>query len=145
MSPRNPQTPESVLADRLNTLYDVIAAESGVRYTFPQICDAMAERGVHISRARWSYMRAGTGPMTTDTALLEALADFFGVPVSYLTEQDSAVPGRVQAQLELLRSMKEAEVKTFAARSLTAELSTETLLEIRDIIDRTLNKQGNAA
>jgi transcriptional regulator with XRE-family HTH domain len=77
--------------------------------------------------------RAGTGPMTTNTALLEALADFFGVPVSYLTEEDSAVPERVQAQLDLLRSMREAEVKTLAARSLTKELSTETLLEIRDM------------
>jgi transcriptional regulator with XRE-family HTH domain len=145
MSTSNSSRPEQVLADRLNTLYDVVAAEGGVRYTFPQISEAMAERGVHISRARWSYMRAGTGPMTTDTPLLEALADFFGVPVSYLTEEDSEVPERVQAQLDLLRSLREAEVKTFAARSLTQELSTETLLEIREIIDRTLNKQGTEA
>jgi hypothetical protein len=140
----SPETaPELVLAERLNTLYDVVAAEGGKRYTFPEISEAMEARGLHISRARWSYMRAGTGPMTTDTPLLEALADFFGVPVSYLTEADAAVPARVQAQLDLLKSMREAEVKSFAARSLTNELSTETLLEIRAIIDRTLGKQGS--
>lgn len=79
----------------------------------------MKERGVHISRARWSYMRAGTGPMTTNGDLLDALANFFGVSVEHLTEEDSEVPARVQAQLDLLRSMKEAEIKTFAARSLS--------------------------
>lgn len=143
MSPTSThRAPEAVLADRLNTLYDVIAAEGGQRYTFPHISAAMAERGVHISRARWSYMRAGTGPMTTDEALLEALADFFGVPVRYLTDEDSEVPDRVQAQLELLRTLREAEVKSFAARSLTTELSTETLMEIRAIIDQTLRQAG---
>ena len=143
MSPTSPRrAPEAVLADRLNTLYDVVAAEGGQRYTFPQISAAMAERGVHISRARWQYMRAGTGPMTTDEALLEALADFFGVPVSYLIDEDSKTPDRVQAQLELLRTLREAEVRSFAARSLTQELSTETLLEIRAIIDQTLGRQG---
>jgi hypothetical protein len=36
--------------------------------------------------------------------------------------------------------MREAEVKSFAARTLTSDLSVETLLEIRDIIDRTLRE-----
>jgi predicted RecB family endonuclease len=138
-----PPEPQEVLAERLNTLLDVVAAEGGNRYTFPEIKAAMESRGVHISRQRWHYMRAGTGPMTTDTPLLEALADFFGVPVSFLTEADAAVPSRVTAQLELLRTLKEAEVKNFAARALTSDLSPETLLEIRDIIDQTLNRQSH--
>ena len=138
-----PPEPQEVLAERLNTLLDVVAAEGGNRYTFPEIKTAMEARGVHISRQRWHYMRAGTGPMTTDTPLLEALADFFGVPVSFLTEADAEVPSRVTAQLELLRTLKEAEVKNFAARALTSDLSPETLLEIRDIIDQTLNRQSH--
>jgi hypothetical protein len=136
------QEPQEVLAERLNTLLDVVEAESGRRYQFPDIKTAMEQRGVHISRQRWHYMRAGSGPMTTDLPLLEALADFFGVPVGFLTDADPEVPARVAAQLELLRSLKEAEVKNFAARSLTSDLSPETLLAIRDIIDQTLEQQA---
>ena len=137
------QEPQEVLAERLNTLLDVVEAESGRRYQFPDIKTAMEQRGVHISRQRWHYMRAGSGPMTTDLPLLEALADFFGVPVGFLTDADPEVPARVAAQLELLRSLKEAEVKNFAARSLTSDLSPETLLAIRDIIDQTLEQQAS--
>lgn len=137
------QQPQEVLAERLNTLLDVVEAESGRRYQFPDIKTAMEQRGVHISRQRWHYMRAGSGPMTTDLPLLEALADFFGVPVGFLTDADPDVPARVAAQLELLRSLKEAEVKNFAARSLTSDLSPETLLAIRDIIDQTLEQQAS--
>ncbi|MGN6751449.1 MAG: hypothetical protein ACTHJJ_02730 [Intrasporangium sp.] len=134
--------PQEILAERLNTLLDVVEAESGQRYTFPDIKAAMEQRGVHISRQRWHYMRAGTGPMTTDFPLLEALGDFFGVPADFLTDADPEIPDRVAAQLELLRSLKEAEVKNFAARSLTSDLSPETLLAIRDIIDQTLEQQA---
>ncbi|WP_138445231.1 hypothetical protein [Sinomonas susongensis] len=135
------QKPEEVLAERLNTLLDVVAAEGGRRYTFPDIKKAVEGRGLHISRQRWHYMRAGTGPMTPDTDLLEALADFFGVPSAFLTNADAETPARVAAQLDLLRAMREAEVKSFAARSLTSDLSPELLLEIRNIIDETLTKQ----
>lgn len=141
MPEHEPQKPEEVLAERLNTLLDVVAAEGGHRYTFPDIKQAVEDRGLHISRQRWHYMRAGTGPMTPDTDLLEALADFFGVPAAFLTNADAETPARVAAQLDLLRAMREAEVKSFAARSLTSDLSPELLLEIRDIIDETLTKQ----
>lgn len=137
-----PPEPQEILAERLNTLLDVAAAEGGDRYTFPEIKAAMEARGVHVSRQRWHYMRAGTGPMTTDTRLLEALGDFFGVPAAFLTDANADVPARVSAQLGLLRTLKEAEVKNFAARALTSDLSAETLLEIRDIIDQTLNRQA---
>lgn len=141
MSDHETPKPEEVLAERLNTLLDVVEAEGGRRYTFPDIKKAVEDRGLHISRQRWHYMRAGTGPMTPDTDLLAALADFFGVPAAFLTDADAETPARVTAQLDLLRAMREAEVKSFAARSLTSDLSPELLLEIRDIIDETLTKQ----
>lgn len=139
----DPRNPEEILAERINTLLDVVAAEGGTRPQFPEIRDAMAERGVSISRQRWHYMRAGSGPMTTDRRLLAGLADFFGVPLSYLVDISPTVPPRVSAQLGLLKSMKEAEVRTFAARSLTSELSTETLLAVRSIIDEALRGDGS--
>ncbi|MEA5457113.1 hypothetical protein SPF06_20530 [Sinomonas sp. JGH33] len=140
-----PQRPEGILAERLNTLLDVVEAEGGHRYTFPDIKKAVEDRGLHISRQRWHYMRAGTGPMTPDTNLLEALADFFGVPAAFLTEAEAKTPERVAAQLDLLRAMREAEVRSFAARTLTSDLSPETLREIRDIIDETLTRQSREA
>ncbi|WP_413249984.1 hypothetical protein [Sinomonas flava] len=131
----------AALAQRLNTLLDIAAAErGGERPQFPEIKRGVEERGAQVSRQRWHYMRAGTGPLTTDTKLLHALADMFGVPTTYLTDPEPEIPDRVGAQLELLRTMREAEVKSFAARTLTSDLSVETLLEIRDIIDRTLRE-----
>ncbi|MDQ4504510.1 hypothetical protein [Sinomonas sp. ASV322] len=145
MPDQSPQRPELILAERLNTLLDVVEAEGGQRYTFPDIKKAVEDRGLHISRQRWHYMRAGTGPMTPDTNLLEALADFFGVPAAFLTDADAKTPERVAAQLDLLRAMREAEVRSFAARTLTSDLSPETLREIRDIIDETLTRQSREA
>jgi hypothetical protein len=60
-----------------------------------------------------------------------------------VTDADADVATRVAAQIELVRSLKEAEVKNFASRALTSDLSTETLLEIRNIIDQTLNQQSD--
>lgn len=101
MSPIDPAaSPEAVVAQRLNTLCDVAAPEGGRRYTYPEISAAVAERGVHISRAQG------------------------------------------QAQLDLLRSMKEVEVKTYAARSLTKDLSTERCWRSGDIIDQPRNEQS---
>lgn len=129
------------LAKRLNTLLDIAAAErGGERPQFPEIRRGVEARGAHLSRQRWHYMRAGTGPLTSDSALLAALADMFGVPVAYLVDPDPDIPARIGAQIELLRTLREAEVKSFAARALTSDLSRETLLEIRDIIDQTLRE-----
>lgn len=131
-------TPGAALARKLNLLLDTAEAE-GRKITFNDVRDAMKEAGTPLSRARWHYMRAGTGPEVKKADLLQNLARFFGVNEGYLLDTDGDLPERVEAQLELLSTMRAKKIRNFAARQLDG-LSPETLLQIRDLIDQRLNE-----
>ena len=122
------------LSRRLDLLMDVVVAEGGHPYKFADIQSALAAKGVGLSRARWFYMREGTGATVTDPKLLSALADFFGVPAAYLLDSDPSLPARVEAQLKLLKAMRIAEVRSFAARAL-GDLSPEATEAIANILE----------
>lgn len=132
-------TPGAALAKKLNLLLDTAEAE-GHKITFNDVRDAMKEAGTPLSRARWHYMRAGTGPEVKKVDLLQNLARFFGVDEGYLLDTGGDLPARVEAQLELLYTMRAKKVRNFAARQLDG-LSPETLLQIRDLIDQRLNEE----
>jgi hypothetical protein len=82
-------------------------------------------------------MRTGSGPEVKKTELLQNLAKFFGVNRDYLLHDQDELPQKVEAQLDLLASMRANKVRNFAARQLGG-LSPETLLQIRDLIDEQL-------
>lgn len=124
------------LARKLNLLLDSAEAE-GRKISFNDVRDAMSAAGTPVSRARWHYMRAGTGPTVKKEQLLRNLAGFFGVNSDYLLTDQEELPQKVEAQLELLATMKARKVRNFAARQLDG-LSAETLLQIRDLIDEHL-------
>ena len=129
-------SPSADLARKINLLLDTAEAE-GRKIAFNQVRDAMGAAGTPLSRARWHYMRAGTGPAVKKVELLQNLAKFFGVNENYLLDSEQNLPERVEAQIELLTTMRANKVRNFAARQLDG-LSPETLLQIRDIIDQRL-------
>lgn len=129
------------LARRLRVLLDVVVAEGGRPYEFADIQSALAAKGVKLSRARWYYMRDGDGPLVTDAVLLEALAEFFGVPAAYLTDPGSEMPARVEAQLELLRVMRKNQVKSFALRALGEVYDAESVRSLARLIDSALDDE----
>ncbi|MGO4807499.1 hypothetical protein AB4089_20540 [Arthrobacter sp. 2MCAF15] len=131
--------PGLALARKLNILLDSAEAE-GRKITFNDVRDAMSAAGTPLSRARWHYMRSGSGPAVKKVELLQNLAKFFGVSENYLIDGDEELPPRVEAQLELLASMRANKVRNFAARQLDG-LSPETLLQIRDLIDEQLSRE----
>jgi hypothetical protein len=116
-------SPSADLARKINLLLDTAEAE-GRKIAFNQVRDAMGAAGTPLSRARWHYMRAGTGPAVKKVELLQNLARFFGVNENYLLDSDQT-------------TMRANKVRNFAARQLDG-LSPETLLQIRDIIDQQL-------
>jgi hypothetical protein len=120
---------------------DVVVAEGGRPYEFADIQSALAARGVKLSRARWYYMRDGDGPLVTDAVLLEALAEFFGVPAAYLTDPGSEMPARVEAQLELLRVMRKNQVKSFSLRALGEVYDAESVRSLARLIDTALDDE----
>lgn len=132
-------SPGAALARKLNLLLDTAEAE-GRKITFNDVRDAMDQAGTPLSRARWHYMRAGTGPQVKKVELLQNLARFFGVHESYLLDTGGDLPARVEAQLELLFTLRANKVRNFAARQLDG-LSPETLLQIRNLIDQRLNEK----
>jgi len=133
--------PQVVLARRLELLMDATAVERGKPYTWSEVQQFVQGEGVKLSRARWSYMLNGTGGLVTDSRLLLALARLFKVDIDYLVDLEStAVPPRVEAQLHLIRSMREARVQAFAARSV-GEMSPGLMNAISDY----LQSHGEAA
>ena len=145
MPDRTPEVRASseALARKINLLLDTAATE-GRDIQFKDIEAAMQKAGSPLSRARWGYMKTGTGPHTTDEDLLRNLAVFFGVNDEYLLDGDGTLPGRVEAQLELLTVMRTNNVKNFAARQL-ADIAPETLNEISAIISAHLSGHTAAA
>jgi hypothetical protein len=128
------ETPQTRLARKLNLLLDLFEAEGSEHLTYQQISHNMTQRGTPLSRSRWAYMRSGDSSLATDEALLRNLAEFFGVDSDYLLDDSGDVPRLVDAQLELLRSLREARVRNFAARQLQG-ISPETLMRLRGAID----------
>ncbi|MCU1530573.1 MAG: hypothetical protein JWO49_144 [Arthrobacter sp.] len=130
-------TPGAALARKLNLLLNTAEAE-GRKIGFSDVSQAMAAAGTPLSRSRWHYMRSGTGPEVKKVELLKNLAAFFGVSEGYLLEEDEELPARVEAQLDLLATMKANKIRNFAARQLEG-LDAATLLQIRSLIDQHLD------
>lgn len=146
--PDNENGPESgpsaqqVLARRLNLLLDVAAEERGAPLTFLELQKELTDRGVGLSRARWSYMKDGTGRLVSDPQLLAAISDVFGVDPDYLLgNQGPELPELIDSRLEFLKALRAAKVKSFAARAL-GEVSPETLRVITEYLNKDI--QGNA-
>jgi transcriptional regulator with XRE-family HTH domain len=134
-------SPQAELARRLNLLLDVVVAERGQPVTFREVQQKLAEKGIKLSRARWFYMKDGTGRLVSDPALLGALCDIFNVDPAYLLGSDDAsLPERIDSQLEFVRSLRAARVKTFAARTL-GDVSPETLRAITEYLNKDISRR----
>ena len=128
------ETPQAKLARKLNLLLDLYESQGSGPLSYRKVSEHLAARGTPLSRSRWAYMRSGDSSMATERELLKNLAEFFGVDPQYLLEENAEIPDLVEAQLNLLRSMREARVRNFAARQLQG-ISPETLARLREVID----------
>lgn len=122
------------LAKRLRLLLDVAVAETGSEPTYSQIAAFLEQRGTNLSRSRWTYMVNGHR-YVQDRVLFEGLADFFDVDAAFLMGAEGAeIPAKVSAQLDLVRSMRAARVKSYAARTL-GDISPNALQAISKFLD----------
>ena len=134
-------SPQAELARRLNLLLDVVVAERGQPVTFREVQEKLADKGIKLSRARWFYMKDGTGRLVSDSALLGALCEIFNVDPAYLLgSDDSSLPERIDSQLEFVKSLRAARVKTFAARTL-GDVSPETLRAITEYLNKDITRR----
>jgi hypothetical protein len=122
------------LSRKIGLLLDVMTTPEGKRHEFQDIQEALAQKGVRLSRTRWHHIKVGDSTTGQPREIVEALADFFDVNREYLLEEDSPVPERIQHELELLAAMRRAKVREFATRTL-AEVDNETLAAIAELLD----------
>lgn len=133
------QEKKEKLADRMGILIDIWDFENNSSLTYPQIENALAAKGVHLSRTRWSYLINGTGSLVTDQVLLREVSDFFGVSSTYLCDLNSNPPTELEGKMAFISDMRKLKVKNFATRNLGA-LSPETLKTITSIIDSSMDR-----
>lgn len=134
MTENGSKTAAEDLAKRLRLLLDVAITESGAEPTYAQIASYLDGRGTNLSRSRWTYMVNGHR-YVKDPAVFEGLAAFFDVDTAFLAGEDGAVvPEKVSAQLDLVRSMRAAKVKSYAARTL-GDISPKALQAISKFLD----------
>lgn len=118
-------------AERLNHLFETVRPAGKGSYTYEQVSAGVAEAGYVISPAYvWQLRR---GERTNPTLYhIEGLAAFFGVPPSYFL--DPAVEERVNNQLKLLASLRDAGVRNVALRA--HGLSPKGLAALEAMIER---------
>lgn len=131
--PRGGTLDPKTLAQRLNLLLDIEEANRGTSVQFAELEDYVDGAGSSLSRAKWTYMLAGNGRRNRDTHLLEALASFFHTESQFLLE-DGPVPEQIKAQMSLVRALRAARVKGFAARTFQGDLSPNALERIAEVL-----------
>ena len=133
---RRPRT----VAEKLDRLFQVMSPK-GRPYSYQQVADAInsrsAETGVTMSHATIWQLRTGK---STDPRLshLQALADHFGVPLGYFT--DDEVAARVDQDLDLVAALRDTGVRQVALRA--RGLSPQTLQALTQMIDAARSMEG---
>lgn len=124
-----PETGE--LADRLNKLFETMRKAGAPPLSNAAAAAAITRKtGVSISPAYLWQLRNGTKTNPT-VAHLRAIADFFGVPPSYLI--DRGTDPAIDAQLNLLQALRDNGVRDLAARA--SGLTPQALNSLAAIVD----------
>jgi transcriptional regulator with XRE-family HTH domain len=119
------------LATRLNKLFELMRKAGTPPLSNAAAAAAIADRtGVPISPAYLWQLRSGIKTNPT-VAHLRAIADFFGVPPSYLI--DHGDDPAIDAQLNLLQALRDNGVRDLAARA--SGLTPQALNSLAVIVD----------
>ncbi len=130
-SAENAQVPTE-LANKINRLFDVMRKPSAPPLSNAAAAEAITQAtGTSISSAYLWQLRSGMKSNPT-VAHLRAIAQFFGVPASYLV--DEGPDEAIESQLSMLQAMKDSGIRNLALRA--SGLAPRTLAGIAAIVDR---------
>lgn len=128
----------ATLAEKLERLFRAVHPGSRGEYTYREVAEAIRQRGGPTISPTYIW-QLRTGQRTNPSMRhLEALAEFFGVPVSYFSSDDTAA--RVNAELDLLAALRDTSVRHIALRA--AGLSPQSLAAITDMIEHVRRLEG---
>lgn len=125
------------LAEKIDRLFATVHPAKG-SYTHQQVSDAiLASGGPTISATYLWQLRYGKRDNPT-MQHLEALSAFFGVPAMYFFDDETTE--RVNAQLELVAALRDAQVRGLLLR--TSGLSPQGLAALTDMADHVRRLEG---
>lgn len=127
-----PGSGPGVLARRLDHLFRTVHPGSGDPFTYKQVADAInADAGSKIISPNYLWqLRKGERTEPSHSRLV-AIARFFGVDVSYFSDDQAAE--RTDEQLELVTALRDQGVRRIALRA--AGLSPGSLRAILAMIE----------
>ncbi|WP_305785944.1 helix-turn-helix domain-containing protein [Symbioplanes lichenis] len=120
---------EFSLADKLDRLFRQVRGAGQGEVSYMAVAEAIRERqGIAISHTYIWQLRTGRRDNPT-IQHLRGLATFFGVPVAYFLDDDET--RKIDGQLELLRTLRDAQVTEIALRAADVSPSSrETIGEL---------------
>jgi transcriptional regulator with XRE-family HTH domain len=121
------------LAEKLNHLFATVPGSGrGGHYSNDTAAEALQDRfGITVSGVHLSHLRAGRRD-NPSARLLAALAELFGVPISYFF--DSSVEETINADLEMLSAIKDDRIRRLMQRA--QGVSPRSLDHLEGILDQ---------
>jgi len=130
--------PLDAFGERLNRLFEVVHPPDRGPYTNQEVAALLRERGgPTLSHVYLWQLRTGRRDNPTRRHL-EGLAGFFGVPVAYFFDDETAA--KVSEELEIIRRMRESGVQRVAARA--AGLSPQSVEQVLATIEHIRRREG---
>lgn len=118
-------------AQKLDRLFQSTRSPGGGEYTYAEVAAGITTRGIAtISDTYLCDLRNGTKE-NPRIRHVEALADFFGVPIAYFLDGEESA--RLFDRLETLPAAANAGIRRIALRAV--DLSPETLDAVAQIIE----------
>lgn len=137
-----PSTQEgATLAQKMDRLFDAIRRENGEQYSHEEVARACRESSGETFSATYLWqLRTGRRDNPTKRHL-EALADFFEVPVAYFF--DEKIGAEIGSELKFLSALRNAGVRHLALRAL--DLSPAGLATLTDIVEVIANRESTGS
>ncbi|GAA2390809.1 helix-turn-helix domain-containing protein [Streptomyces glaucosporus] len=136
--PAEPTEPMDTFAARLNHLFETVHPPDRGPYSNQEVADLLRKRGGEtVSHVYLWKLRTGRAA-NPSRRQLETLAGFFGVPVGYFFDDTTAA--RVDAELEIVRQLRDSGVQRVATR--VAGLSPQSLEQVLAAIEEIRHREG---
>lgn len=123
--------PPTTLAEKIEALFRIVRRPNREQFSHEEVARACREASGETFSATYLWqLRTGRRDNPTKRHL-EALAQFFDVPVAYFFDDDQGAA--IAKELELLGALRDAKVRSVALRAVN--LSPEGVNTISDMID----------
>lgn len=126
------------LAEKVDRLFRVIHPEGRGPYSLREVARGVADMGGPSMSASFLHQLRTGQRDNPGIKYLKAIADFFGVSPSYFFDDEEGA--RAQAEVTLLESMRDNQVRSVALRA--SGLSSETLRTVQAFIERARELEG---